>query len=219
MKKHHAIIVLGPMLLLPILTGCGNTVASPPSASGYNASPTNSTATTSGPTAPTASNASWMQFDKNTQTVMLNVTAALSNDNNGFNFNGFSNGAMTVTVPLGWHVNISFMNKSTSMPHSLEIVPHSERTLSGGFTPAFSGASTPQPEAGITSGQTQHVTFTADKAGQYAIVCAVPGHSSEGLWDNFVVSSIALMPTIAMNSGQTSGSSSSSGNSSYGSGW
>jgi hypothetical protein len=40
-------------------------------------------------------------------------------------------------------------------------------------------------------------SFTADKAGQYAFVCGVPGHAAGGMWDEFDVSDSAKNVTIA----------------------
>jgi uncharacterized cupredoxin-like copper-binding protein len=32
-----------------------------------------------------------------------------------------------------------------------------------------------------------HFNFVPNKAGKYAIVCAVPGHAAGGMWDVFMV--------------------------------
>lgn len=167
----------------------------------------------------TASNVSWLRFDKATKSASLDITAAKTDDNAGFNYNGYSNGAMTVTVPIDWHVNITFTNNSTSMSHSLVIVTYSDHTSTGKFRPAFSGATTSRPEGGITSGQVQHFTFIADKEGKYAFVCAVPGHAAEGLWDTFLVSPNATTPTVVLNIASTSGVTNSSDSSKPSNSW
>jgi sulfocyanin len=209
MKKHYA-LWFGSMLLLPILAGCGNTTTASPGTTSYGAAPSNSGSNGSAAPAPAAtpSNVTWLHVDKDNKTVTLDITSAQTNDNNGFNFNGYSNGSMTVTVPLNWTVAVMFVNKSSSMPHSLVVVPYANRTSSGGFQPAFTGASTPQPEAGILAGPMQHIAFTANKEGKYAFVCGIPGHASSGLWDTFNVSSSATIPTVSLNA--TSGSTDSS---------
>ena len=38
-----------------------------------------------------------------------------------------------------------------------------------------------------TKGENDAVTFTADKAGEYALICYVPGHAAAGMWINFTV--------------------------------
>ena len=37
-------------------------------------------------------------------------------------------------------------------------------------------------------GETETVTFTADAAGTYTLVCYIPGHGTTGMWIYFVVS-------------------------------
>jgi sulfocyanin len=127
-------------------------------------------------------------------TVTLTLTAAYSNATGGFNFNGDAKGKMVVSVPVGYRVNVTFTNKST-IPHSAVITAYSKRMAASGFTPAFSGAETQNPTSGITKGTTQRFTFTANKVGTYALVCAVPGHAVGGMWDVFKVTS-GGKPTI-----------------------
>jgi uncharacterized cupredoxin-like copper-binding protein len=110
-----------------------------------------------------------------TVTVILNI--------NGFSFDGYSNGQMTVNVPQGWTVTLQCNNKAS--------VPHSCAVTSGSSTsPAFSGAATSDPTTtGVQPGSSQKATFVAGQTGQYRIVCLIPGHESAGMWDNFVVTS------------------------------
>jgi hypothetical protein len=44
-------------------------------------------------------------------------------------------------------------------------------------------------------------SFKADKAGQYAMVCGVPGHAQGGMWDELDISATAQAPTITTPSG------------------
>ncbi|MCL6547921.1 MAG: hypothetical protein K6T30_03315 [Alicyclobacillus sp.] len=134
----------------------------------------------------------WMTFDASAKTVNLRLEAGI---NDGFNFNGYANGKMTVTVPLGWKVNVKFVNDS-AMPHSAMIVPFNQ-VKGSRYTPAFPGAFTPNPDTGVGKGVAQTFAFTADKAGQYGIVCAVPGHDEAGMWDILVVTGNANRPSIA----------------------
>jgi sulfocyanin len=115
--------------------------------------------------------------------VTLTLIAAYKG---GFDFNGDSNGKMVVSVPAGYTVHVNFTNKS-SLAHSAVITAFSERTGSSGIKPVFRGASTPNPASGTARGTTVHFNFVPNKAGKYAIVCAVPGHAAGGMWDVFMV--------------------------------
>jgi len=61
--------------------------------------------------------------------------------------------------------------------------------------PIFNGASTPNPESGITSG-TQVYTFVADKEGRVVMACGIPGHASAGHWIWFDVGSPDSQPSF-----------------------
>jgi sulfocyanin len=124
----------------------------------------------------------WLVANARAHTATLTLIAAYSNAFNGFNFNGYGNGQMVITVPIGYKVTVSFSNKS-SVPHSAVFTPYSQKNRSSNFPLAFKGSSSPDPTSGISSGTTQHFTFVASKAGTYALVCGVPGHEQAGMWD------------------------------------
>lgn len=106
-------------------------------------------------------------------TLTLNMT--------GFNFDGFSNGQMTVTVPRGWSVTVHCHN-DTTLPHTCAIVRNTSST-----SPAFAGAATSDPTAGLQPNTSGSFTFTASSAGRFLIGCLVPGHMPAGMWDHFDV--------------------------------
>ena len=120
------------------------------------------------------------------KTVNLTLISGYNQNIAGFNFNGYGKGMMTVTVPTGAKVIIKFSNKA-SLPHSVAVTAYAKRTAMS-FPDAFMGSHSPNPTQGITAGHApQMVTFTANKAGTYAIVCAVPGHAAAGMWDTLKV--------------------------------
>jgi sulfocyanin len=125
----------------------------------------------------------WLSYDAAKKTVTVAVIAGYNNTQSGFNFNGYANGQMTITVPQGWTVTVNFTNKG-QLPHSAAIV-----AAAAAKTPVFPGASTPASELaiGLAPGQSASFTFTAAKAGRYRVACLVPGHETLGMWDNFVV--------------------------------
>lgn len=178
---------LGAIVLVVGLAGCGTTGNT--ASSSTNASTNNTASTSSGAT---STSSKWMSYDASTKTANLTLEAG---SGGGFDFNGYTKGAMTVTVPNGWTVDVSFTDE-VSVPHSAMIVPFSQVHSGENFTPAFSGAQTSNPTTGSAKGATESFTFTANKVGKYGIVCAVPGHDDAGMWDTFVVSGSASTPSV-----------------------
>ncbi len=131
------------------------------------------------------------------KTVNLTLIAAYNDAGGGFNFNGGSNGKMTITVPLGDRVNVTFSNNSP-LGHSAQIVAFAKSPPVSTVPDAFKGANSPDPTSGVAKGTTQKFSFVANKAGTYLLICAVPGHASAGMWDVLVVSKSAKTASIAL---------------------
>ncbi|HSG49817.1 MAG TPA: sulfocyanin-like copper-binding protein [Longimicrobiales bacterium] len=133
---------------------------------------------------------SWYQMDGNQ--VTLDIVAGSTNKGNYWNFNGAQFGEMTITVPVGSEVTINFSNQDPNMAHSIGI--------SAGFdtapamvdaTPVFAGAISSNPTSmteATLPGQAETITFTASEAGNYSMVCYIPGHAVSGMWIHFNVS-------------------------------
>lgn len=135
----------------------------------------------------------WFTVDNDAKTVTMTITAGLTDAKNHWNFNGGHDGNMTITVPEGYGVTIHFKNADPVMAHSLGIT-----TTTSGFaammdpTPAFPGAITQNPESmtdATMPGEEETVSFTASKAGNYAMACYIPGHAATGMYVLFNVSS------------------------------
>lgn len=135
----------------------------------------------------------WFHVDEANQSVHVTITAGAVDDALGYwNFNGGTNGDMTITVPEGFTVVIDFKNADPMMAHSLGI-----SATTGGFgamiapDAVFEGAMTTNP-ASMTDatmpGEEETITFTASTAGDYAMVCFIPGHAATGMWIYFNVS-------------------------------
>lgn len=172
MKTHRYRIASALAAGLTLLTGAGGA-----SAAHQNAAPT--WVTTKG------------------KVVNLTVTAAYKNAMAGFNFNGYGKGQLTITVPKGDTVNVTFSNAS-SLPHSVQFTTYTKTLPTGGVTDAFKGSHSPNPANGVTKGVTQKFSFVAGKAGKYMMICAVPGHAQAGMWDTFVVSATARTATATV---------------------
>jgi sulfocyanin SoxE-like protein len=120
---------------------------------------------------------SWLSFRARAKTVNLRLIAAYNDVYDGFNFNGYGKGEVLVEIPEGWRVDVRCTNGSRSMRHSCAIV----RGLTA--APAFPGAASPTPIRGVGPGGAAAFSFVAANQGTYRIVCLVPGHEQEGMWD------------------------------------
>ena len=128
--------------------------------------------------------------------VDVSIVAGKKAGGGGFDFNGYQNGAMTVTVPVGWQVVVHFANVHL-LPHSVAVLPSgAEKQPMPPATPVFAGAATKDLAAGLPKGAKQTFTFVAAKPGTYEFVCGVPGHAVAGMWDRLVVSSTAAAPSV-----------------------
>jgi len=123
----------------------------------------------------------WLTVSPAAKTAELALIAGLTADYGGLNFNGFREGALTLTVPRGWTVVLHFRNQDAVLPHSVSVIADQGPVPAAPGAPAFRGAATAKPE-GVGNGMSEDVKFGAAKAGSYLIVCAVPGHASAGMW-------------------------------------
>jgi sulfocyanin len=130
------------------------------------------------------------------KTVELTLIAGKTNANGSFNFNGFSNGQMTLTVPVGWRVVVHYQNFSP-LRHSFDVIPYTGRQPDAPPPPpVFRGATTQDPVSGIGVGKQETIMFVVDRPGKYEYLCGVVGHAQAGMWNYLVVSSSAKAPSV-----------------------
>jgi sulfocyanin len=139
----------------------------------------------------------WMSFDQEKRVVRVLMVAAADGSNGTMNFNGYGNGDMTVTVPLGWKVEVEFQNKGLgALPHSLAVINEMNPLPIENGAPAFPRALTSKLAAGMMAGQNDSFDFVASKEGRFLLYCGVAGHGSMGMWDYLVVSKDAKVPNV-----------------------
>jgi len=143
---------------------------------------------------------------KRKSSVIFNCVGGYTDVNSGMNFNGWSKGDATLTVPTNWFFTLNFWSQG-SMPHSAILSTADEVKLSNGYKPAFPGAQTPNPIIGITGNKVQHFSLVEgglllSVAGKYVMLCGVPGHTPAGMWFNVVVDDSAKTPSIKMPDGK-----------------
>jgi len=140
---------------------------------------------------------SWLQVDSVTRMVTFQLVAGLTGLNGALNFNGFRDGELTLTVPLGWTVVMHFRNHDGMLPHSAEIIPDTHPLPTGPVAPAFPRAFTLRLDQGLISEQTDDIRFIADRGGSYLIFCGVPGHGAAGMWVRLEVLGSVRKPSLA----------------------
>jgi sulfocyanin len=140
----------------------------------------------------------FMRYDAGARRVDLTVTAAFDQSNSGYNFNGGSHGGHRITVPNGWTVRLTFINRDV-IPHSLAVVRQEKRVPMYVTRPAFAGAVSHALQRGLpTGGRQDDISFVAGEPGTYLIACGVPGHAVLGSYLELIVSSSATVPTYEM---------------------
>ncbi len=145
----------------------------------------------------------WVRWDPGSKTASLTIAAAYNQVGSGFNFDGYNMGHLTITVPVGAKVVVSYTNRS-AVRHSVVITSYALRTQVGPFPPAFPGSASPNPSAGVANLKVPEVfSFVAGKVGTYAIVCGVPGHAVGGMWDVFKVDTVSTASQLTVGSSST----------------
>ena len=126
--------------------------------------------------------------------VKIVLVATFNAANYGMNFNGYSPGKAVLTVPVGWKVDVTFINPSP-IPHSAIICEKSDTKKLQIPEPYFTGGATPKHLMGQTMGKAEF-SFTPDEAGEFALACGFPSHALAGHWLSFNVSADAKVATI-----------------------
>jgi hypothetical protein len=118
----------------------------------------------------------FLSVDAQRHRVTITLIASYDGENNGFNFDGYSQYLMW-TVPKGWTVHVVCKNRGP-LRHSCAVVKGANSA-----TPAFRGAEIPEPQLGLLAGHTASFTFPAGRTGVYRFACLVPGHETARMWD------------------------------------
>ncbi len=158
----------------------------------------------SGGPGPQAVDPKWLAADPATKTTKFDLIAGLTGLNGALNFNGFRDGGLTLTVPLGWTVAMRFRNHDGMLPHSAEVIPDVHPLPTEPVDPAFDRAFTVRLAEGIPSEGVDEMRFIADKEGSFLIFCGVPGHGAAGMWIRLRVSGTVRKPCLVGSQGGAS---------------
>ena len=128
----------------------------------------------------------WLTWDAGTSTATFKLIAGLAGGKSPFNFNGFTDDELTLTVPEGATVVMNFVNED-GVPHSAEIIDAAKPVPNMSGDPAIPRAYTRKALEGMNQGETDVMRFKASPVGDYRIFCGVPGHGLSGMHIGFAV--------------------------------
>jgi uncharacterized cupredoxin-like copper-binding protein len=132
--------------------------------------------------APAPAPAPQMTVDSATRTVTFDLIAGATTENASLNFNGYKAGRLIFTAPRGWTVVFEFTNRDKNLPHSAQVISATRPPMRAA-PPAFPGATSTDPEAGVASTHPMEpIRFVAATVGEFMVFCAVPGHGMAGMW-------------------------------------
>ena len=165
------LVILGTV----VLSGCaGSQQASPPPLATVAASPL-----------PSVQMSQWLSFDAASKTATFTIVANVPGTQSEFNYNGYTKGALVITVPKGWNVTVHCNDDpAATYAHSCTVV-----SGAASKTPAFLGASLPDPTGTgfVTAGEKKTFSFTPDAAFVGRFACLLIGHEAGGMWATFQV--------------------------------
>jgi hypothetical protein len=118
----------------------------------------------------------YLKADAATRTAVVTLIAGYPATDYQWNYNGYGNGTLTLTVPVGWQITVQCANHST-VPNSCAVVANSSARQ-----PMEPGWSTPDPQRGLDPGQSASFVFAPTTAGAYRIASLVPGSEASGMW-------------------------------------
>jgi hypothetical protein len=120
--------------------------------------------------------AQYIHVDDTSRSAIVTLIAGYPATDIQFNYNGYGNGSLTLTVPVGWDVTVQCENRGT-VPFSCAVVSGASATAP--IDPAWS---TPQPQAGVQPGESAGFSFTPQHPGSYRIASLVAGTEASGAW-------------------------------------
>ena len=120
--------------------------------------------------------AKFIHVDDASRSAIVTLIAGYPATDIQFNYDGYGDGSLVLTVPTGWQVTIQCENRGT-VPNSCAVVANASATEP--LDPAWS---TPNPRAGLQPGESASFAFTPSEPGSYRIASLVAGSEASGMW-------------------------------------
>jgi Sulfocyanin (SoxE) domain len=133
----------------------------------------------------------YLKVDSQTKTAVLTLVAGYPASDYQFNYDGYSDGQLSVQVPVGWQLTVQCANRST-INNSCAVVADGHAT--DAVDPAWT---TPNPQQGLKPGESASFVFAPTAVGDYRIASLVPGSEASGMWLDLHVSS-GGRPSVAV---------------------
>lgn len=121
-----------------------------------------------------------IKTDSATKTVQVTFVAGHTMNNNGFNYNGDAKGEKTLTVPLGWTVELT-LNNTGRFPHDFAVIAGTALPANPFSAPlAFPNAAiSVVAPAGMSAAPAK---FVVNRPGTYFILCRIGKHAQNGMY-------------------------------------
>lgn len=131
----------------------------------------------------------WLKWNPTTKTATFKLIAGVpGRAKSPFNFNGYTDGELVLTVPENSTVVMNFVNDDGT-PHSAQVIDDKKPIPNIALDqPAIQRAYTKSVSEGIAQFGTDVMRFKATPAGNYLVFCGVPGHGLSGMWIRLKVS-------------------------------
>jgi sulfocyanin len=144
----------------------------------------------------------FLKWDPATKTATFKLVAGIpGRAKSPFNFDGYTDGELTLTVPENVTVVLNFVNEDGT-PHSAQVIADARPIPNMALdVPAIPRAYSKAVGEGIAQFGTDVIRFKAAPAGDYLIICGVPGHGLSGMWIRLKVSADATTPSLTEHSG------------------
>jgi len=123
----------------------------------------------------------YIHTDEAAHAVVITLVAAYPAGDYQFNYNGYRNGTLVITIPVGWQVTVQCENRGT-VPNSCAVVRGSHD-----LTPIEPGWSTPDPTRGLDPGRSATFVFSPSISGSFRIASLVGGNEASGMWADLEV--------------------------------
>jgi hypothetical protein len=125
--------------------------------------------------------AQFIHVDEPSRLAVITLIAGHPATDNQFNYDGYASGALVLTVPVDWQVTIQCQNHGT-VPNSCSVVSgaHSKAPVKPAWT-------TPDPQSGLSPGQSGSFVFDPAEVASYRIASLVGGNEASGMWADLQV--------------------------------
>jgi hypothetical protein len=123
----------------------------------------------------------YIHSDPSRRAVVITLIAGYPAGDYQFNYNGYGNGTLVISIPVGWEVTVQCENRGT-VPNSCAVVRGRDDV-----SPVEPGWSTPDPTRGLDPGRSATFVFIPSTSGSYRIASLVGGNEASGMWADLEV--------------------------------